>query len=144
MLKRIYLAGWTGEFEYRKYCIDNHSDKFEFWDPIGNTDGKILEEAGIDIKEVPDKKDLINPKFYKPIVEGDKTEIRCCNYVFAYMQKATVGTVMEVIYSWENGIPVFVINPNKCFEYDVWLNYHTEKIFWDLDVCIDYVYNLEK
>lgn len=58
------------------------------------------------------------------IVLGDKEDIKRCNGVLVYYEKPSVGTAMEVLYAWERGIPVVVVNKSSK-PLSPWMTYHT-------------------
>ena len=52
------------------------------------------------------------------------------------------GTMMEIVYAYSKNIPVFlIISPDKDFENDIWLKYHSNKMFFDVNECYDYILN---
>lgn len=104
---RIYLAGYSGEKKYRADAKKNFGDRFELLDPFTANPAEGVSE-------------------YKGIVEGDKLLIMKCDCVIAYINRASFGTAMEIIYAWQNDIPVFVACINKDYEMDNWIRYHAE------------------
>jgi len=59
------------------------------------------------------------------IVEGDKKDIDCCDFIVANIWKDCVGTLMELIYAYEVArISAFVIYPGK--NMSPWIEYHSD------------------
>ena len=61
---------------------------------------------------------------YREIVELDKRDILSCNLMVVMYTKPSVGTSMEVLFAWMNGIPVLTINDSRS-ELSPWLTYHS-------------------
>jgi hypothetical protein len=116
----IYLAGHVSETEYRKYVHEKYCNLFKINDPLQ----LIKRRSNITGDE---------------IVREDKRLIFNSNILVAYIQKPTFGTIMEVIYAFELGITVYVINPGYTFKDDIWLLYHTSKFFEDIDSCFSFI-----
>lgn len=58
------------------------------------------------------------------IVEGDKQDIDECDALVVYFEKPSVGTSMEVIYAWEHGKAIVIVDrSNKPLS--PWLVYHS-------------------
>ncbi len=72
----------------------------------------------------------------KEIVELDKSDIDSCSHILVYFIRPSVGTSMEVIYSWAKGKQVYLVNPNGV-ELSPWLVYHSSKVFNTLDDAIN-------
>ena len=117
MKPKIYLAGWTGEKEYRQYCKDNHSYKFELIDPLV----LIPEDAG-------------DRQNYTEIVCVDKEAIRKCNGLLAYITRPSFGTSMELLFAYDVvKIPIIIVNPDGDWKDDPWLRYHSDFIVDKID-----------
>lgn len=111
---RVYLAGYSFESEYRRDAKKNFGDKFDLVDPF--TDNPAEGEAD-----------------YKGIVEGDKELIWGCDCILAYINTISWGTAMEIIYAWENDIPVFIACINKAHANHHWVKYHADgKIYFSV------------
>ncbi len=61
------------------------------------------------------------------IVEGDKADIDACDGVLVWFERPSVGTSMEVLYAWERGIPVVVVNRSGK-PASPWLTYHARAV----------------
>jgi nucleoside 2-deoxyribosyltransferase len=70
-------------------------------------------------------KELTN---YREIVELDKRDIIGCDVVVVMYTKPSVGTSMEMLYAWENEIPVLLINESGTESLSPWLLYHSTAI----------------
>ncbi len=63
----------------------------------------------------------------KDIVESDKADILTCHAVLVHYDKPSVGTAMEVLFAWENDLPVVIF----CKEGTIlspWMIYHADVI----------------
>ena len=76
------------------------------------------------------------------IVRRDKKWILESDIFVVYIgdQGATWGSAMEIIFAYENGIPVYVIDAsvNKSGN-DGWVKFHTKKSFNSIDECFDFI-----
>lgn len=61
------------------------------------------------------------------IVEGDKADIDACDGVLVWFERPSVGTSMEVLYAWERGKPVVVVNRSGK-PASPWLTYHARAV----------------
>jgi nucleoside 2-deoxyribosyltransferase len=115
---KIYIAGAVREQAYREYVHRVYGDhpQLELLDPI-----RIVEQV------------------FPDVVEKDKLLIKQSDIVVAYVQNHSFGTCMEIIYAFENGIPVYTINPNRDHRENFWLKYHTTKFFDTISDCFDYI-----
>lgn len=141
-MKSIYLAGHSLEFEYRQYCKDNFSDKFNLIDPIDRS-LDVLQKDMMNVKEIASGKIPLSDEVMKYIVEEDKEDILKSSYVLAYIMKPTFGTIMEIMFAFCNNIPVIAVNPNNEWCGDIWLRYHVGGVFENLDEAFNYIDTLE-
>jgi nucleoside 2-deoxyribosyltransferase len=113
---RIYIAGAVRETSYREFVHKVYGDNqnLELLDPI-----RIVTQC------------------FPEVVELDKQLIKDSDIVVAYIHSPSWGTSMEMIYAYENGIPVYVINPNKDHMENFWVKYHTTKFFDNISDCFD-------
>lgn len=113
---KIYIAGAVREQAYREYVHRVYGDhpKLELLDPI-----RIVQQV------------------FPDVVEKDKLLIEESDILVAYVQAPSFGTVMEIIYAFEKGIPVYLINPNKEHMMNYWIRYHSAKFFETISDCFD-------
>lgn len=57
------------------------------------------------------------------IVEGDKADIDSCDAVLVWFERPSVGTAMEILYAWERGKPVAVVDVSGK-PLSPWIRYH--------------------
>jgi hypothetical protein len=132
-LPQIYLSGAIEGCskseceEWRDYVTTKTKGIFEISDPYRRTVGMAITKPFS--KETAAK-----------IVLGDKLEILKSDALLVnYLEtKRCVGTVMEVLFAWENHIPV-VINCSTGFDPSLWFVYHSTLITHDLDEAIQYL-----
>ncbi len=79
-------------------------------DNLGNNYGKTDEETR------------------KWVVETEKEAIKNSVAVVAIANRATPGTMMEVIFASENKIPVFVLTENPVLTESPWVHYHAKVV----------------
>ena len=72
----------------------------------------------------------------KEIVELDKNDIDSSTHILVYFIRPSVGTSMEVLYSYDRKKPVYLVNPLGQ-DLSPWLLYHSSKIFTSLDAAIE-------
>lgn len=73
------------------------------------------------------------PGIEKEIVEGDKEDIDRCKGLLVYFDQPSVGTSMEVLYAWQMGKPVVVVNTSGK-PVSPWLRYHAARVIECPDV----------
>jgi nucleoside 2-deoxyribosyltransferase len=127
---KVYLAGYSGENEYREYVSKRYGRHLDVFDPMKEIDYKILEKY---------RKGSLPDEDVSLIVEGDKAAIESCDIVIAYIKQASFGTAMEILHAFKNKIPVYLIDPHNKWRDDVWVRYHTSKTFDDIDPCFSYI-----
>lgn len=70
------------------------------------------------------------------IVEGDKRDIDSCDALLVWFDRPSVGTSMEVLYAWDLGKQVVVVNRSGA-PVSPWLNYHSSCVVMDLDEAVE-------
>ncbi|MCK5614684.1 nucleoside 2-deoxyribosyltransferase [Candidatus Pacearchaeota archaeon] len=133
---KIYLAGSVTETEYRKQTLEHYSDDFNLFEPLREVEEKLM---GFSSGDIIERKVEITNEIRKTIVEEDKKAILTCDIVVAYMNKSTGGTTMEVCYAHDHNKPVYIINPEQNLVNDIWLVYHSEKFFSNIDECFEFL-----
>ena len=119
-MTKIYLAGAILEYDkksilWRSYIKDKlGSDKYIYLDPT------IAEIA------------LLRPS---DIINTDKKMIDECDLVLVDWGKISAGTSMEMIYAWERGKKIYVIDSGAPMS--IWIKYHSDIIFPSADYAID-------
>lgn len=119
---RVYVAGHTGETRYRQIVTGEYGHRLILVDPIA-IHGFQAETTNYNIPE------------------EDKELILSCDILVAYIRKPTYGTVMEVIFAYENGIPVLLIDPTdgQVNVKDIWLGYHVSRVFPTIVACFEHI-----
>lgn len=115
---RIYLAGTTTATKYRNIVHKFYAKYkcFELIDPMKFETQKSIK-----------------------VVQEDKDAILTCDYVVAWVEKPTFGTVMEIEFAYINRIPVLVICDNEILKNDPWLQAHTYMYFNCILDCFEYL-----
>lgn len=139
---RIYLSGYTKETEYRSYVLNNYNNKLNLFEPL--IEGKKILPEGFNLKDYNDGKIDLSDHYVSKIVLSEKSEIIKCDILVAYILQFSAGTIMEIEHAYINNIPVFIIDPSKTFRRDIWLRFHTDKFFDDIDDCFDYILQLKE
>lgn len=71
----------------------------------------------------------------------NKWWIDSCNIYVGCIYNPSFGTLGELYYAKSKPMPVYIINPNRVWTNDIWLRYHANKIFEDIDECFRYIIN---
>lgn len=69
------------------------------------------------------------------IVEGDKADIDKCDGMLVFFEKPSVGTSMEVLYAYERGTPVVIVNVSGK-PLSPWLVYHSKAQLTNIPAAI--------
>ena len=68
------------------------------------------------------------------IVENDKLDIMHCDVVLVYYTKPSVGTSMEILFSWEQHKPVIVVDAAGAGDsLSPWIRHHSMAVVKDLE-----------
>lgn len=109
---KIYLAGYTGETEYREIVHYDYEQDFNIIDPMSDGSRPL-------------------PK----IPSLDKYLIMKSDVVVAYIVKPSFGTSMEICFAYDNNKLVFVIDPTEQIRKDIWVSFHTHRFFDSIESC---------
>ena len=101
---RIYLAGAGDELAYREYAESRYCEFYDLVNPMTSEKHKML------ALQDPNREMPIEERG-QILVPDDKELIKSCKYTFAFMKRYTAGTCMEILFSYENGNPVIIIDP---------------------------------
>ncbi len=139
----VYLAGPVmypddGGHGWRDYVKDEWADSAEWVDPLDKYDTSATEV------EISDDPDGISPG---TIVEEDKAMIDGCDAVLVgWSRVPSVGTPMEVMYSFDRDIPVAVWyepegsrKPITGKNLSPWLEFHAGLISESFTDCLNWV-----
>lgn len=125
-----YLAGWSRYTEYRSETISRYGDRVKLINPMSITHVEVIEDIGIN-------------EYDTYIVRRDKKLILSSDILVAYVgdKGSTWGTTMEIIFAYEHGIPVYVIDvtPGMKHANNAWVKFHIKKSFSTIDDCFDYI-----
>jgi len=125
-----YLAGWSQYTEYREFAIKNYGDKVNLLNPMSITHLEVIDNIG-------------KNEYDTYIVRRDKKLILSSDILVAYLgdQGSTWGTTMEIIFAYENGVPVYVIDTTLGMKNynDAWVKFHTKKVFDSITECFEYI-----
>ena len=126
----LYLAGWSKYTEYRKICIDKYGDRVKLINPMSITHLEVIEDIG-------------KNEYDTYIIRRDKKLILSSDILIAYLsdEGSTWGTTMEILFSYEHGVPVYVIDDTKGMKNynDAWVKFHTKKVFSNIDDCFNFI-----
>lgn len=73
----------------------------------------------------------LEPGIDAEIVEGDKVDVEGCGALLVYTDQPSDGTAMEILFAWQIGIPVYVVN-KRTKPLSPWIKYHATQIFSSL------------
>lgn len=119
---RIYLAGPIND------CTDEEACNWREW---------FIRQTAFDCVD-PMVRDYRGREHesYREIVELDKRDIRSVDIVVVMFIKPSVGTSMEVLFAFTEGIPVIVID-ESAKPVSPWLRYHTTAIVSSKAECVE-------
>lgn len=134
---RIYLAGTIYREEpglsWKKRFIDILSPVQKFG-PLTLSDTTTQYH----IYEYFDPDPINEP--YPYMIARDKKEIEKCDLFVAYIEHASVGTIMEVYHAFnQQSIPILIINPSMNYQNDLWLKYHSHLILPSVEDCATHI-----
>lgn len=126
MMKSIYLCG----------PIDGRTDaECNNWRSMARQlfHGKCLDPM---VRDARGKQHEVN--IVRNVVEGDKADIITSDALLVYYFMPTVGTSMEIMFAFERGIPVVVVNASgkPDVELSYWIRYHADSIRPDLTSAV--------
>lgn len=129
----VYLAGYHQDLDYRKQVKRKYGKKINLLDPMTITFEEVYNGVGQDLADIY-------------IVKRDKRLIDQCDILVAKIEylpegQMMVGTIMEMIYAYSKGIPVFLISSEERIRENAWLKYHSESTFYDIKQCFDFIVN---
>lgn len=148
---RIYLAGpmancqdeemfgWREEVKAKlkkhrrpsKYCCQTNEQAFHFLDPT-RRDYRL---ATFDIETS------------KKVVERDKADIALADIVLVNHTKISVGTSMEIAFSYTLGKRVIVIENDQTHRFEKlspWIVYHATDVVSSIDEAVDLIISIDK
>jgi len=124
----VYLSGYTQEIEYRKTAKEYCGDKLDLIDPMDITGAEVIKQIGENCD-------------YVYIVQRDKRLILRSDILVAYIRNYSFGTIMEIMFAFDHGIPVYVVCDKDQFLDDAWLLFHSTKQFRKIEECFDFIMN---
>ena len=75
----------------------------------------------------------------KWVVEGDKQDIRESDIVIVNYMFPSSGTSMEILQAYNQFTPVLVICDKPINEISPWIQYHSTRIFQNIDEVVEYL-----
>lgn len=78
----------------------------------------------------------LEPGIASEIVENDKKDIKQCGALLVYFDKPSVGTSMEILFAYQLGIPVVLVDVSEK-PLSPWLIHHCSEVFKTLDEAIE-------
>lgn len=72
---------------------------------------------------------------FEDVVLRDKADIDSCHAMLVMFNRPSVGTAMEVLYAWEHGCSVFVVNRSGA-SLSPWLRFHSYAIHESLSAAV--------
>lgn len=133
---KIYLAGYSKDLEYRKIVKEKYDDKFIINDPMNYTFDEIYKSIGKTLSDIF-------------IIRKDKKLIEDSDLLIAKIEylptgQMMIGTLMEIMYAYEKGVPVFVISSNESILENPWIKFHCLGRFYNIDECFEFILNKDK
>lgn len=132
MRMAVYLAGYAEEVAYRKTVEEKYGSKLIILNPMTISHIEVKENIGMN-------------EYANFIVRRDKKMILQSNILVVYIDEyggyPMWGTTMEIIFAYENGIPVYVIDvtPGMKHANNAWVKFHTKKSFSNIEDCFNFI-----
>ena len=126
MKLKVYLAGPSKELEYRKIVKESYGDKLELVDPMTITWPEVNEQIGENCN-------------YVYVVQRDKKLILQSDILVAYVSFLSFGTIMEIMFAYDHGLPVYIISDNDEYLDDAWVLFHSTKQWKTIKSCFDFI-----
>jgi nucleoside 2-deoxyribosyltransferase len=128
---KIYLAGFSKDLEYRKFAIKYYGNLFELVDPMCITWDDVNNNVNKNVTDIW-------------LIKRDKKLIDDCDILVARIEylptgEIMVGTIMEIMYAYDHGIPVFLISSEDKILNNAWLKFHYKKGFKTVEECFEYL-----
>jgi nucleoside 2-deoxyribosyltransferase len=128
---RVYLAGWSNDVNYRKEAIEKYGNLFDFVDPMCITWEEVNQNVNKNVNEIW-------------LVKRDKKLIDSCEILVAHLEylqygEIMIGTLMEIMYAYDHGIPIFLISSEDKILNNAWLRFHYKKGFKNVEECFNYL-----
>jgi nucleoside 2-deoxyribosyltransferase len=128
---KVYLAGYSKYLEYRKIIKQKYGREIIIIDPLTYDLEDVYDNIGKKLSDIY-------------IVKRDKRLIDDCDILVAkveYLQygELSAGTIMECIYAYMKGIPVFLISSEKNILNDFWLKFHSKERFNTIEECFEFI-----
>lgn len=132
---KIYLAGYSKDLEYRKIIKEKYSNNLIFIDPMVITWDDVYKNVPSNVNDIW-------------LIKRDKKLIDQCDILVAKIEflpkgKIMIGTIMEFMYAFDHGIPVYLISSEKEIINNAWLKFHYKKAFFDIEECFDFILQKE-
>lgn len=130
LINKIYLAGTV-------YSDENDKNwKHEFIKYLGHPERYFLFDPNPKKNFDPLKLGLVN----YDVISYDKRAIDNSDILVAYIQQPSFGTAMEICHAFEkHNITIYVINPNRKYEHDIWLTHHCNMFFTSVEDCANQI-----
>ncbi len=127
----VYLAGYSKYSEYRKIVKEKYSEYINLIDPMDYNFDEISKNIGNELLDTY-------------IVTRDKKLIDQCDILVAKIEylpygEISVGTIMECMYAFMRGIPVFIISSELDILNNIWLKFHSKDGFKTIENCFDFI-----
>jgi hypothetical protein len=136
---KIYLSGSVKEEVYRGYVLYKYSGDFDIFDPLTEVEKRL----GLDVKGYREGRVEFDNNVVSDIVEGDIKLIDKCDILVAKMNIYSAGTIMEIRIAYDLDMPVYIIDVSGKMRKDIWLRYHTNVFFDNIDTCFDFLKSLK-
>lgn len=130
----VYLAGYSEERRYREFVEKVYGDKLILLNPMTITHLEVIDEIG-------------ENEYATYIVRRDKKMILQSDILVVYIDQYGAyplwGTTMEIMFAYDHGIPVYVIDvtPEMKHANNAWVKFHTKKSFNSIENCFNFILN---
>lgn len=115
MQKTVYLAGAING------CTDAEASD---WRKLARTMIEVFGGSVVDPMSRDYRGRELDLGVTREIVEGDKADIDRCTDLLVYVERPSWGTAMEILYAWERGIRVTIVDRSQT-PLSPWVMYHS-------------------
>jgi nucleoside 2-deoxyribosyltransferase len=130
----IYLAGYSNNTEYRKIAMEKYGDQIDLIDPMCITWDDVNSNVCKNVSNLW-------------LVKRDKKLIDQCDILVANIEylpygEIMIGTLMEIMYAYDHGIPIFLISSENKILNNAWLTAHYKYGFKTIEECFEFILGL--
>lgn len=141
----VYLAGpirctENGGEEWRSQAEEWYGDTFDFVNPLDQFNGSQDHVEFVETLDDMDEDSEMTQHLDIEVVAHDKSRILGSDFVFVGLENViTRGTMMEIMYAYSNGVPVYLwlMDGRSRDDISTWVRFHADRISQDMDELME-------